>query len=199
MLKIEITTPILENCVFDGLKEVAKRVEVEIENLSNFDDAVRGLLKLKSEDIENLIKSLPEFCEGFRVTKSSARVLLKEHPCLIASMLLKNGGLITKMRIEGEKIVWSLLCDSESFLKIIEALEDENIDYEIIYKGFFESKDEMTFKEEEILKIALEKGFFEYPRKIKLEELAKQLEIAPSTLSEILRRAQKKMLKRLLE
>ncbi|MEM2070066.1 MAG: helix-turn-helix domain-containing protein [Archaeoglobaceae archaeon] len=57
----------------------------------------------------------------------------------------------------------------------------------------------MTFKEEEILKIALEKGFFEYPRKIKLEELAKQLEIAPSTLSEILRRAQKKMLKRLLE
>ncbi|MEM4156177.1 MAG: helix-turn-helix domain-containing protein, partial [Archaeoglobaceae archaeon] len=89
--------------------------------------------------------------------------------------------------------------DDESFLKLMEALESVEIEYEIIYKGRLESEETITLREEEILKIALQKGFFDYPKKIRLEELAKQLGMAPSTLSEIMRRGQKKILQKFFE
>jgi len=77
---------------------------------------------------------------------------------------------------------------------MIKILEKEGVDFEIVYKGRVNDKSNVTYREEEILKIALEKGYFDFPRKIKLEELAKHFGVAPSTLSEILRRGLKKIL-----
>nr|WP_244372844.1 helix-turn-helix domain-containing protein [Archaeoglobus fulgidus] len=44
--------------------------------------------------------------------------------------------------------------------------------------------------------MALEKGYFDFPKRVKLEQLAEFFGIAPSTLSEILRRGQKKVLEK---
>ncbi|MDK2876499.1 MAG: hypothetical protein PWQ22_909, partial [Archaeoglobaceae archaeon] len=57
-------------------------------------------------------------------------------------------------------------------------------------------KSEITFREEEVLRFALEKGYFDFPKKIRLEEIAEHFGIAGSTVSEILRRAQKKILEK---
>lgn len=39
--------------------------------------------------------------------------------------------------------------------------------------------------------MTLERGYFDFPKKIKLKEIAEELGIAPSTLSEIFRRVPK--------
>nr|MCL7344306.1 helix-turn-helix domain-containing protein [Candidatus Aramenus sulfurataquae] len=44
------------------------------------------------------------------------------------------------------------------------------------------------------MKIAFEAGFFDYPRKIKIQELAEKLNMSVSNLSEILRRAEKNVI-----
>ncbi|MDI9642150.1 MAG: helix-turn-helix domain-containing protein [Archaeoglobales archaeon] len=199
MLKIEIKTPLMAECALVGIKELAKSFEISVETLANLDDSVKAILEMKVENAENLIQKLPELCIGFKISKTTAKVLLKEHPCLIAPVFLRSGALITKMRVEDSELIWSIVCDDESFLKLMEALESAEIEYEIIYKGRLESEDTITLREEEILKIALQKGFFDYPRKIRLEELAKQLGMAPSTLSEIMRRGQKKILQKFFE
>jgi len=199
MLKIEIRTPLTKDCALEGIKEIAKCVEVSVEGLLSIKNEVKGLLKLKAENVESLIARLPEFCEGFKITRSSARVLMKEHPCLIAPVFLRAGAIVTKMRVEGSSLIWSLVCDEENFLKVVEEVEKLQLEYEIVYKGRMESGEDVTFREEEILRIALEKGFFDFPRKIRLEELAKELGMAPSTLSEIMRRGQKKILRKYFE
>lgn len=199
MLKIEIETPIMENCVLTGISKISKYIEINVEGFSSFEDRIKGIMRLKAENVENIIENISEFCHGIKVSKSSAKVFLKEHPCLIAPVLLRAGGIIRKVNLEGKKLIWDVVCDDESFLKILEALEREGVEHEIVYKGKFESEEVITLREEEILKIALERGFFDYPRKIKLEELAKELDIAPSTLSEIMRRGMKKILCRFLE
>ncbi|MEM2085840.1 MAG: helix-turn-helix domain-containing protein [Archaeoglobaceae archaeon] len=199
MLKIEIETPIMENCPLVGISKVSKFVEISIEGFLSIEDRIKGLLKLKAENLERMVENLPDFCDGIKISKTSARVLLKEHPCLIAPVFLRSGALITKLRVEDSKLIWSIVCDDESFLKLMEALESAEIEYEIIYKGRLESEETITLREEEILKIALQKGFFDYPKKIRLEELAKQLGMAPSTLSEIMRRGQKKILQKFFE
>lgn len=196
MLRIEIKTPIMESCLFKGIEKISECIQIDVQGLFSLDETMRALLKLKAKGLESLMSDLAELCEGFRITKNSATLILKDHPCLIAPNLLKAGGIITKISIEERKIVWSIVCDDESLLRIFEALENAGIEHEIVYKGKFESKESLTLREEEILKIAFEKGFFDYPKKIKLEELAKILDLAPSTLSEILRSAQRKVLRR---
>jgi hypothetical protein len=55
-------------------------------------------------------------------------------------------------------------------------------------------EEELTARQENILQIALEKGYFEFPKKITLRQLAKVLDVSPATLTEILRRGQKRVL-----
>jgi len=52
----------------------------------------------------------------------------------------------------------------------------------------------LTAREENILKIALEKGYFEFPKKITHRQLAKIVGIHPAMLTEILGRGQKLVL-----
>jgi predicted DNA binding protein len=54
---------------------------------------------------------------------------------------------------------------------------------------------ELSYKELEMLRLALEYGYFENPKKIKLRDLAKMLEISEATASDLIRRALKKLLK----
>ena len=57
----------------------------------------------------------------------------------------------------------------------------------------------LTDHQEKTLWIALKLGFFEFPRKIHMKELADKLGVSLSTLSETLRRGLKNMLVHRLE
>ncbi|RLE46827.1 MAG: bacterio-opsin activator [Candidatus Methanomethylicota archaeon] len=196
MLKLQIKTKLPENCALGAIKEIVREATFEVEGFAKTDGKVKGLISLKARKVENLIKNLPSFCEGVAVSTVEAKVLIKEHTCLIAHPILESGCIITNIDIENQKILWNIVCDDESFIKLVRKLEDYGVDFEIIYKGKPDSSSDITYREEEVLKIALKKGYFDYPKKIKLEELASLFGIAPSTLSEILRRGQKKILEK---
>jgi predicted DNA binding protein len=196
MLEVQIKTSLPESCVLGALNEILGQAIMEIEGLTEFNDEIKGLLSVKAKRIEDLVENLPSLCEGMSLSSKEAKVLVKEHTCLLAHSILASGCLITKASLEGKEIVWNTICDDESFLRLMKNLEESEVSFEILYKGKPEAgKSKITYREEEILKIALEKGFFDFPKRIKLEELAEIFEIAPSTLSEILRRGQKKILK----
>jgi len=52
----------------------------------------------------------------------------------------------------------------------------------------------LTERQEEVLGTALEQGYFEFPRKISLTNLSELVGVRPSTLSEILRSAERRIL-----
>jgi predicted DNA binding protein len=57
-----------------------------------------------------------------------------------------------------------------------------------------EHKEVLTPTQEYVLLLAFEMGYFNYPRKVTLKELSKALNMSPSTLNEILRRAIKNLI-----
>lgn len=66
--------------------------------------------------------------------------------------------------------------------------------------GKFELKTAvLTEKQERIFWLALKGGFFDYPRKIGLRELAEKLGVQSSTLSEIMRRGTRRLLEHYFE
>jgi hypothetical protein len=54
--------------------------------------------------------------------------------------------------------------------------------------------DGLTDRQHEALRIAYERGYFDIPRQVSLEDVAKELDITPSSVSERLRRAQTQLI-----
>ena len=194
MLEIQIKTKLPENCALAALNGIMENCVVRVEGFAKKEEVVKGLLRVKGKNAAEILEKLPSHCEGVPISSKEAKVLIKEHTCLVAIPILESGCVITGVDVNGSELVWSIICDDEGFLALLENLE--GVDFELIYKGKPTDKDEITYREEEILKIALEKGYFDFPKRIKLEQLAEFFGIAPSTLSEILRRGQKKVLEK---
>lgn len=54
--------------------------------------------------------------------------------------------------------------------------------------------DDLTVRQEQAIRTALDAGYYEVPRKISLTDLAAKLDLSPSSLSELLRRAERTIL-----
>ncbi len=92
------------------------------------------------------------------------------------------------------KLEWVLLGSDTMVKSLLKDLEEEGVVAEVIRISELVETEELTARQESILQIALEKGYFEFPKKITLRKLAKVLDISPATLTEILRRGQKRLL-----
>jgi len=125
-------------------------------------------------------------------------LVIDEHRCPLAQKILSSGAMVPSAEIH-EDIVWNVVCNDEAFKNLMNALERSKIDYELVSKETFSEDDEITYREYTILRLAFERGFFDSPKKIKLEEIAKALDISKSTASETLRRGLKKVLKMFFE
>ncbi len=94
---------------------------------------------------------------------------------------------------------YRLLLGSEDIPLLMSRLSKTGAEYKIAEISAVSTIRGLTSKQEIILKTAMELGFYDFPRRISQEELAEKLGIKPSTLSEILRRAEKKVVGRYFE
>ena len=104
--------------------------------------------------------------------------------CFLASVSVSSGG----------RAQWTILGNDSSFGSVVRALERRKIPFEVKMKKRLEDTDLLTTRQEQILSIAFEKGYFDFPKKLGLKELASETGIKTSTLAEIIRRGQKKIL-----
>ena len=83
----------------------------------------------------------------------------------------------------------------EAYKGIISDLEKACGAVKVLKVGKFEQQiGVLTENQERIFWLALKSGFFDYPRKVGMAELAAKLAISPATLSEILRRGTRRLL-----
>ncbi|MGA2627642.1 MAG: helix-turn-helix domain-containing protein [Candidatus Bathyarchaeia archaeon] len=120
---------------------------------------------------------------------------LKTHKCTACRTFAgANCFLISATSKPNGKLEWTLLGNDTVVKSLMHELEKENVIGEVVKISKLEDEKELTARQENILQIGLEKGYFEFPKKITLRQLAKALDIAPATLTEILRRGQKRVL-----
>ncbi|MHA1733085.1 MAG: helix-turn-helix domain-containing protein [Promethearchaeota archaeon] len=75
--------------------------------------------------------------------------------------------------------------------ELLSTLEIRDIHFTIRRIGRYQSKPVLTGNQDRVLKAALERDYFEVPRGVTLNELAAELGVATSTLSETMRRVMK--------
>lgn len=115
--------------------------------------------------------------------------------CTVCKEVAKSKCFLESVSINSkESAQWTILGNNDSFKELTRALEREKIPFEVKLRKALEDRDLLTTRQEQILSFAFERGYFDFPKKLGLKELAAQTGIRTSTLAEILRRGQKKIL-----
>ncbi len=174
MLRVVIKTEIPKDC------RIERRGDVMI-------------IKRVQTDRDGKVKALVTF----KPTNAHDVIVRNYHECQLAKVLFGSGVIVLSAQVKKDEIFWTIACTWEEFRNVVESLDNLNINYELVWKSaFFENNEELSLRELEILKIALEYGYFENPKRIKLRELAKILDISEATASNLIRKALKKVVKR---
>ena len=169
----------------------------------------RGLLLLSppiKKSIEEIKKSLQDdpSVKDVEVAKIAqnlylASVILKR--CLLCRAVLGSEIFLREGKGVGMGLIeWDLLAVKEgSLLQLIQTLQGLGCEVKIKRVKSVESKESLTQKQMEILRYAYVRGYFDFPKRIKISDIAERFGMSVSTVSEILRRGQKKIIEEFFE
>ena len=120
---------------------------------------------------------------------------LKTHKCTACKTFAEADCFLVSAtsKLDG-KLEWTVLGNDTMVKSLMQELENQKVAGQVVKISKIKDDEELTARQENILQIALEKGYFEFPKKITLRQLAKALDVSPATLTEILRRGQKRVL-----
>lgn len=168
-------------------------VEVFVEIMSNLE------IKNSLERIENRLDTESVSFKIFDKFRASGIIVCRSAP--ICKMLALTGGFCKNCPLEfgsaeQPKVKWRVVFkDTTSANDFLKKIAEEGINVDSIETGDLKENGLLTLREEQSVRLAEELGFFNFPRKTNLRKLSSILGISPSTLDEILRRAQYKIVK----
>ena len=116
--------------------------------------------------------------------------------CKACEMLIKSKAfMVFPVDIQNGRMRWLLITDDNRTIgKIYDELAEEGYDIKIERVTAFSGRRILTDRQEEIIRTAFSLGYFDYPKKTGSAKLANKLGISVSTLSEIMRAAQRRIL-----
>lgn len=195
------------NMLNTWLKEIGKETEAEIKLLECIPDKDLGgrllfEIETKPENVSYVLNKINSFQQICKVEISPYREggylgSIVTNNCITCQALTGSKCFLTyAASLSSGKLEWHLIVGEEKSLsELIEFLEMKGCSVELKSKTYLNKKNILTSKQEKIIKIAFEKGYYDYPKRITLRELSKILKISFSTLNEILRRGEKKIIR----
>ena len=182
---------------------LAESARVKIVDVKERKGVVEDFVELSSESLspEEILSHLRETAgvlsaDMTKVDRNRVIGMVSTHSCPICSTFAGlNCFLISANTRDDGKMEWRLFIGGDTDLKkLCGRLDANEVKYDILEVSRHAQKKEITARQEEILRVALDLGYFEFPKRMHLEELAEKLGITPGTLSEILRRAEKNII-----
>ena len=93
------------------------------------------------------------------------------------------------------RVDWTVITGSDGSLReLVRRLEAEGCQVELRRSARPDVERPLTDRQEEVLRMALEAGYYDQPKRVTIKGLARMAGIAPSTFQEILQRAERKVI-----
>ena len=149
------------------------------------------------DDVLNQLKSDPSISGLELIAIKDGRITgsLISHTCSACRVLASSGCfLISSTLYTDGTISWLMLGNKTSIKRLLDSLEREGVRFTLRRIERAKTLSLLTKRQEEVLLLAYELGYFDQPRRVNLRSLASILDLSPPTLSELLRRAQKKVI-----
>lgn len=169
-------------------------------------DGIRQLVEVTAdpEELETVVKDVrksPLVKEAYIVESKRGRMvgslLTKSVFCgmVMSSNAFCRTCLFQSRAKPDGTVEWTIaFTGREALTELLDRLKEEKVDVKILRLTSVADVDSLTSRQRNIVEIALEEGYFDYPRRITLRKLANKVGVSASTVSEVLRRAEKKIL-----
>ncbi len=165
-------------------------------------DSVQHLFEIfvKPEFADQLLAEIDQDTDVFDVEtiKSKTGIIygsIKTRRCTVCRKIANSNCFLSSVTTNSKGLAeWTVLGNHDSFRELLTSLERKGIPVEVKRRTNLENRRLLTSRQEQILYMAFDRGYFDFPKKTDLEELADQAGVKPSTLTEILRRGQRKVL-----
>ncbi len=120
--------------------------------------------------------------------------------CASQALAASDCFLMSACSMGGGRVRWKLVTGMEgSLLSLVRSLRDAGCETEVEWVRSIRESNLLTKRQEEVLRTAVNEGYYEMPKRIYLDGLAKKMKVRPSTLGEILKRAEKAIIEDYLE
>ncbi|MEE8403350.1 MAG: helix-turn-helix domain-containing protein [Candidatus Hydrothermarchaeaceae archaeon] len=199
MIEVVLNLEMPEGCAVKCFEKLPAEVKVLDSKLYEA-EGVKSLFEIKSKNcldrVIDEIQQNPLIYEKDveKTSKGKAKATLAVKHCFPARSIIEAGFFITSAEMVGGRIEWRLIGRREALKVLSKRLEEPGFDFRIKKVGRVDSDEILTQKEDEIVRGAICRGYFDTPKRAGVRELAKEFCISMSTLSEILRKGQKKIL-----
>lgn len=91
-------------------------------------------------------------------------------------------------------VQWNVVAPNSAALRdLVKKAQDLGCAVRIEKMTILRTASELTLAQEKLLQMALDLGYFDIPKRITLDKLARRLEISKTTLDMMLKRAQRKL------
>lgn len=128
-------------------------------------------------------------------TKTLCVAVLERPPVCSASMGIGVVCLRCPYSDGGETMTWQILVRRPGDIRtIIKRLGERGVGAKVASISEVDQEEILTHRQREVITMAISSGYFDFPRKVGLTELSTKLGIKPSTLSEIIRAAERKIM-----
>jgi len=155
--------------------------------------------KVHADELSRFLRNSSGVIESDVATVGSNRVLgaVTSNNCMVCALIMdsKTGYFVGPAVTERDcQMSYKLFMSGDDIPRFLEALHTEGIPYRISEISKVSPERTLTSKQERVLKSALELGYYDYPKRASTEDLSNALGVSPSTVSEILRRAEKRII-----
>ena len=168
-----------------------------VSGVTHFVDIVSD--KVNADVLIRELRKSPDVIETDLASVGTNRVVgaVTSNGCRVCSIIMdsKTGYFIGPAVSDHDaQMNYKLFMSGEAITRFLQTLHANRIDYKISEISKLSPKRALTSKQEKVLKSALELGYYDYPKRVTTEELARVLVLAPSTVTEILRRAERRII-----
>jgi len=135
-------------------------------------------------------------CTIDRISSHQLIAMVMNNNCRISRILSESGCLITSAVMEDdENICWTVISpNAKHVMNLIEKLEEIGVSVRRKSTMNANLTSLLSVKQEEAVKVAIENGYYEVPRKINMDGLCEIMGCSKSTLDVTLRNAERKIM-----
>ncbi len=199
MIEVELSVYIKGNY---GCEITQKHPELVLEIVSGYTEEgkVQGLLKSNwsSNELRTIQKEFESFAQVKEVEileSGYAKIVINSSEFPLARLIHEAGAFyVYPIKFcEGREVCTLVFENKEALQSVLKQLND----WKIVRIGNINIQfdlEDLTPQQLRAVNLAIEKGYFEIPKKVNLKELSTQMKISRTTFLEHLRKAEKKIL-----
>lgn len=141
---------------------------------------------------EGKYESETGFCNVTRVSKGHYMVIVVNRKCLLSSLINQSGCFLSSAVPKTDTLIeWSIVGpDKRTVYELFSKMREKGYVFKIQYSSSMAVSTTLTAKQELYFKTAMDMGYYDIPKRITLDKLAKVLKCSKSTLNVVLRTAE---------